>query len=95
MLGHAEHQGMELENKIFALKTFISENSSHSDPNTPLMWENTEELNESSSEHSEQDMSEERITVDIENQNFNLSIEARVNNEGSVSSNFHESEGNE
>ena len=95
MLGHAEHQGMELQNKIFALKTFISENSSHSDPNTPLMWENTEELNESSSEHSEQDMSVEKITVDIENPNFSSDTEPRVNIEDSVSSNFHESEGNE
>ena len=41
------------------------------------------------SEHSEQAMSEERISVDIENPDFNSSIEQRVNNEDSVSSNFH------
>ena len=59
------------------------------------MSQKVEDQSDAPSEHSEQDMSEERITVDIENPNFNLSTEARVNNEDSVSSNFHESEGNE
>ena len=59
------------------------------------MSQKVEGPSDAPSEHSEQAMSEERISVDIENPDFNSSIEQRVNNEDSVSSNFHESEGNE